>query len=130
MFKKITLERIPGMVPSPGYKAVIKSDGFVQYTGHQYVRTIGKLQWQISEAAVNEINGFIQKYNYLNIRGKTPEQIRTCGAFCITSVLMQDGRKRRIEHYYGEGRYPKALDHFEDAIEKAIDIEKIIQILA
>jgi len=123
-FKIITLERTRCFGWCPVYKITIFSDGTVRYFGEYCVEKEGNYTWQIDENEIDELNKAISSYGYFDIKAREETEIEmiTCMPTCITSVLLEDGKYREIENYYGSKKYPKKLQRFEKRIDEIVGI--------
>lgn len=111
----------------PVYKLSIHHSGRVTYTGEWYVEQTGRHIWYLEQIEINKLNKALANCDYFNI--KKEEGIEWCTdlPFCITSIEMQNGTKRKIEHYLNEpDEWPAALLKFEELVDKLVGIAKYI----
>lgn len=127
-FKVITLERTPCYGTCPVYRVRVDANGLVKYVGVEYVKTIGRHSWKISENAVRKLDQLIEKFDYFGLQAREPKTQWTDCPWCVTSVRMADGRFRKIENYYGARIWPASLRRFEASVEVAIGIRRIIRL--
>ena len=117
-FKKIKLERTPCNGVCPVYRLEIYADGRVTYNGDYYVEKQGRFSWKLEPANIKKLQNAITKANYFDIQEKETENMATCMDGCNTTITMDDGRKRTIENYYGDDKYPRSLKSLEKAIDR------------
>lgn len=125
-FKSITLQRTACYGYCPVFSLVIFSDGHVLFNGEHFVEKKGKHSWNIGEDAITVLNDAISKHGYFTMLEKPTTEEMTCMPTCVTSILMEDGTFREINHDYGCNGFPKKLDAFENKIEKIVGANKYI----
>jgi len=117
-FKKIELERTPCNGVCPVYRLEILADGTVNYEGDYYVEKQGSFSWKLDPANIKKLQNAITKANYFDIQEKDSMYSMTCMAGCNTTITMDDGRKRTIENYHGDDKFPRSLKSLENAIDR------------
>ncbi|MFD1315218.1 DUF6438 domain-containing protein [Namhaeicola litoreus] len=125
-FKTISLERTMCYGDCPVYTVKINANGRVKlkqegniFEGWKHV-----VSWQIDRGKINKINEVIHKYGYFTLKENEGEVLyATDHPYCITKIELQDGTKRKIEHYLGDNMYPKRLTTIENWIDKLIETE-------
>lgn len=125
-FKSITLQRTACYGYCPVFSLVVFSDGHVLFDGEHFVEKKGKHAWTIGEDAIAALNEAIGKHGYFTMIEKPEAEEATCAPACITSILMEDGTFREINHDFGCNKFPKKLDAFENKIEKIVGADKYI----
>lgn len=125
-FKSITLQRTACYGYCPVFSLVIFSDGHVLFDGEHFVEKKGKHSWTIGEDAISALNEAIGKHGYFTMIEKAEAEEMTCSPTCITSILMEDGAFREINHDFGCNKFPKKLDAFENKIERIVGANKYI----
>jgi hypothetical protein len=126
-FKKIELERTICFGWCPVYKVTIHHTGKVVYNGERHVEQEGVHEWSISEETVEEINMAIEKVKYFRLKKKVPNVHCTDMPSCITTIEMQDGQKRTIDHYLQTpGEWPPRLTRFEEKVDELIGVSKYV----
>lgn len=126
LFKSITLQRTPCFGSCPVFSLVIFSDGHVLFDGEHFVSEKGKHSWTIDAETISALNEAIWKHGYFTMIEKAEAVEITCLPTCITTVLMDDGAYREINHDYGCNKFPKKLDAFENKIERIVGAKKYI----
>lgn len=123
MFKKIFLARTACYGHCPVYELEIYPSGQVNYFGKIFVRVEGFKSWEINNQAVKKLNDLIEKYDYFNIQENSSLDVwmSTDSPSCITEIIMEDGRKRRIKNDYGCNYWPLKLKAFENRIDKIVN---------
>jgi hypothetical protein len=119
-FKSIKIKRTPCYGSCPVYEAEVLADGSVKYIGEMFVKKMGVHKWKLELDKVELLNKLICKYDYFNIEEKESNILTSCSPSCITTIKLQDGRKRRIENEYGNNKYPDKLKTFENRIDQII----------
>lgn len=125
-FKSITLQRTACYGYCPVFSLVVFSDGHVLFDGEHFVEKKGKHSWTIGVDAIMALNNAISKHGYFTMIEKSEAKEMTCMPTCITSILMEDGTFREINHDFGCNIFPKKLDAFEIKIEKIVGADKYI----
>ena len=125
-FKSITMQRTACYGYCPVFSLVIFSDGHVLFNGEHFVEKKGKHSWTIGKDAITAMNDAISKHGYFTMIEKTEAKEMTCMPTCITSILMEDGTFREINHDFGLNKFAKKLDAFENKIEKIVGADKYI----
>ena len=126
-FKKIYIERTICYGDCPVYKLFITSNGNVhlsqeiEFGIERYVR-----KWKIDIESINKLNDIIYKYGYFSIKKKHPTEVATDMAYCITKIELENGNKRKIEHYLGDNAYPKRLVTIENWIDKITEVNSYL----
>lgn len=118
MFKRIFLARTPSYGPCPVYKLEIYPNGQVIYFGEHRVKVEGLKSWKIDKQAVKELNNLIDKYDYFEIKEQMVTMMSTDSPGCITEIVMEDNRIRRIKNDYGCNQWPLKLKAFENRIDQ------------
>jgi len=126
-FKSIKLERTMCFGSCPVYKVSIHHSGRVTYTGEMFVEQEGRHVWYIDQTAINKLNKALKKCDYFNLEKENGIPWCTDLPFCNTMVEMQDGTKRKIEHYLNEpDEWPMALRRFEEQVDTIIGVKKYV----
>jgi hypothetical protein len=89
----------------PCYLVTVDHSETVTFNGTMHLEKLGLYSWSIDAGAIESLNNDIEKYGYFSLQ--EPTTYMTCYPSCITSILLQDGTYREIQHYYGEDLYPK-----------------------
>jgi hypothetical protein len=124
LFKSIKLKRTPCYGSCPVYEVEILANGTVNYNGEMFVEMDGAHSWKIEPENIELLNQLICKYDYFNIQKLNTYKRMTCIPSCITTIELQDGIKRTIENDYGERKYPRLLETFENRIDLIVGIRK------
>lgn len=123
-FNKIYLERtICYLDNCPVYKLFVTSKGNVHLT--QVIEFGFKKRmrkWKIDQYKVDRLNEIIIKYGYFKIKEKETTEGATDMPFCITEIELNNGEKRKMEHYLGDNAYPKRLTTIENWIDKITNV--------
>ena len=127
MFRRIFFARTPCYGPCPVYKLEIYPNGRVNYSGEHRVRVEGFKSWQIDAQAVQELNNLIEKYDYFNIKEQMVTMMSTDSPSCITEIIMEDGRKRKIRNDHGCNQWPPKLRAFENRIDRIINSAEYVE---
>ncbi len=125
-FKSIELERSICFGNCPVYKLLIHSNGTVEYWGYYFVKQEGHHTWKIDPAVIEKLNLLISKNGYFSMKKKEPEFLMTDMPSCITKIVLENGRSRKINHDYGEDCYPETLEKMENDIEELSNVKKYI----
>ena len=120
-FKTIKLRRTTCYGTCPTHEVNINYSGRVTYKGEMFVEKEGQHEWQISAEAVREIKEALRKVDFFNLKKKDKGVYCTDMPSCITTVEMQDGQKRSIDHYLQTPDFwPPRLKKFEEKIDEII----------
>ena len=127
-FKTIKLERTMCYGSCPVYKLSIHHKGRLTYTGKHFVEKVGTLISTLDHKTLLKLNKALEKSDYFNLVQEQPLEMCTDMAYCITTVEMLDGTKRKIEHYLqdDDDGWPRQLPIFEKAVDKIIGIKDYI----
>ena len=117
-FKTIELERPISFGPCPAYKLLIHSDGIVEYWGAYNVKKEGYHTWKIDSAFIEKLNHLISKHEFFSLKKKSIDLISTDMPSCITKIVLEDGRTKKINHDYGKDCYPESLEKMENEIDE------------
>ena len=127
-FKTISLERTMCDGECPVYVLKIKANGQVTLKqDRNYEKWTREVSWQIDRGKINKINEILHKYGYFTLKEGKPTFMATDHAFCITKIELQNGTKRKIEHYLGEDAYPKRLITIENWIDKSAGVNDFLK---
>ena len=123
-FKSIYLERTMCEGDCPVYKVKINAKGLVKLTEKiMFDHTPDDQEWTIDQKAIDKLNEIIHKYGYFTLKKNLENNYYlTDLPYCITKIELQDGTKRKIEHYLGDHVYPKKLITIENWIDKLIEV--------
>ena len=132
----ITLERSVCYGTCPDYKVTVSANGKVAFDGHQFVKTKGAAQGNISVDNVRLLMAEFDKAKYFSLNDKyetgkdgCPEEW-TDHPTVVTSIAM-NGKSKSISHYHGcrDGQivYPKALNDLEDGLMKIVGTKQWIK---
>ncbi|TDO91987.1 hypothetical protein DFR79_10813 [Halanaerobium saccharolyticum] len=127
MFRRIFLARTPCFGHCPVYKLEIYPNGQVNYLGKYFVKMEGFKSWQIEAQAVKKLNDLIEKYDYFKIKEQMATIITTDSPGCITEIIMEDGRKRKIKNDYGCNQWPPKLKAFENQIDQIVNSAEYVE---
>ncbi|MCA0931755.1 hypothetical protein LCM02_04775 [Lutimonas saemankumensis] len=128
-FKKIYLERTSGYFGNGGiYKLFITSKGNVHLTQEFHFGYEKKMRkWKIHKEALNKLDEIIHKYGYFNLKEKEPTEGATDMAFCTSEIELEDGTKRKVEHYLGDNAWPKRLTTIENWIDRITGVDQYLE---
>lgn len=129
----IIFERTACFGACPVYRAVVHSNGLVEYWGIEYVARKGYYRWKIEPEKVDQVTELAEKIIQLMNRyenqiqqGKKRREIWTDNPWCIITVNYKDGSIRYVEHYHGEVSAPKRLKTMENRIDRIIHTDRFV----
>lgn len=122
--KRITISRSGCNGPCPIYEASITSLGEVIYEGTQFVGRAGKHQWKIAATKVEQLARSFEESMYFSLMDEYMQMEVTCSPGCITSIEYEDGRKKQIDHDFGDSSAPEALILLENKIDQLAGINR------
>ncbi|WP_430811619.1 MULTISPECIES: DUF6438 domain-containing protein [unclassified Carboxylicivirga] len=126
-FKTIKLERTMCYGTCLVYLVSIHYSGRVTYTGKDWVKKTGRHIWKLDSKSIDKLSKALLKSDYFNLKKEEGMVWCTDMPFCITTIEMMDGTKRKIEHYLQEpDEWPKALLRFEKQIDKIIGVKNYV----
>ena len=91
----LTFERTPCFGRCPAYRAQVFADGRVAYTGHKDVRVLGEKEFQLSAAAVAEMQRQAKAIHFEKLQDKY-SQYTTDLPSTIVAVLQPDGQLKTV----------------------------------
>ena len=113
-FKTMKLQRTGCDGNCPVYKLSIHYKGRVTYTGIDCVEKKGRYIWQLDTETIKKLNGTLIESNYFDLKRKEVDTYLTDMPFCITTIELMNGDKRKIEHYLQPNdEWPLCLLRFE-----------------
>jgi dissimilatory sulfite reductase (desulfoviridin) alpha/beta subunit len=129
MFSRIFLARTACYGHCPVYKLEIYPNGQVNYLGQIFVRVEGFNSWQVNAQTVKKLNDLIEKYDYFNIQENSSLNLMmsTDSPSCITEIIMEDGRKRKIRNDNGCNDWPLKLKAFENRIDQIVNSTRYVK---
>lgn len=114
----------------PVYLLKIKANGqVILKQDRNYDKWTREVSWQIDQGKINKINQILHKYGYFTLK-KTEKEFITSATdhpSCITKIELQNGTKRKIDHYLGDHIYPKRLTTIENWIDKAAGVKDFLK---
>ena len=123
-FKSIYLERTMCYGDCPVYVVKINAKGLVKLNEKQWFDVdLDSQEYTINQESIYKLNEIIHKYGYFTLKKNFENNYcLTDLPYCITKIELQDGTKRKIEHYLGDRVYPKKLTTIENWIDKLIEV--------
>ncbi len=126
-FKTIKLERTMCFGTCPVYMVSIHCSGRVTYTGKMFVEKAGRHIWKLDSKSIDKLSKALLDSDYFNIQKKDTGFMCSDMPYCITTIEMMDGAKRKIEHYLQKpDEWPAALLKFEKKIDNIIGVERYV----
>ena len=120
-FQSIRIERESCYGFCPMYTLEINQNGNVCFIGDMFVEKIGKYEWDIPQKTINTLNDAIKKYMFFDLE-KTHSDIQiTDLPTCTVSVILKNGKSRKITQGKGSELWPEELKIFQKTIDKIAD---------
>jgi hypothetical protein len=113
----IGLERGPCFGTCPVYRVTLYGDGTVRYDGKDHVRVKGSQAAVIAEEKVKELVGQLEKSGFFSLQDAYIEVSVTDAPTVVLSAAV-DGKKKRVRHYLGDFKAPKALEALESKVDE------------
>jgi hypothetical protein len=113
----ISLERGPCFGTCPVYRISLYGDGTVRYDGKDHVRIRGSQTAVIAPDKVRELAEEIEKNGFFSLRDSYTE-VSVTDAPSVVVYAAIDGKKKRVQHYLGDFKAPKALEVIETRIDE------------
>jgi hypothetical protein len=113
----ISLERGPCFGTCPVYKVTLYGDGTVRYDGKDHVRVRGSQTAVIAPDKVKELAEEIERSGFFSTREAYTE-VSVTDAPSVVLYAAVDGKMKKVRHYLGDFKAPKALETIEDRIDE------------
>lgn len=109
----ISLERTACFGACPVYSVSIDARGNVTYDGAKFVRTVGRQTDRVPVPRVAALVQLVDRIRFFELDDKYRELITDLSTTFVT--VTRDGRRKRIEDYFGA---PESLKQLERAIDE------------
>lgn len=121
----ISLERTPCFGGCPVYTISVSPSGQVTYEGKANVRELGTATGQVPQQRVDALLIELEQAGYFGFASRYALSEPACGRYVtdlpsVISSATLGARTKRIEHDYGCGRAPAALNVLEKRIDEVL----------
>lgn len=121
--KILHLERTSCNGVSPAYKVRVDDNAEVRWNGLEAVAVPGRRLWALPRAKLELIHNLLEDYDFMNLDKPEPGEgpffgpTVTSMPHCIITVIFNDGTRKKIDHYLGDGFMPKRLGELENRLD-------------
>ena len=109
--------------PGRQYRAVIKSDGSIDYTGIKSVERVGEFTGTVGAGAFRELADYAVQISYFDLKGSYRAAVADRPA--VYTSVKTCAAEKIIMNYAGKG--PPALETFERKIEEMLGRAELIR---
>ena len=126
LFKKLSLERTMCYGTCPVYTVSVDDNGNVEYHGEMFVSRAGNHKWKVPKKTVAALNRLLTRYEFFSFKKSYNKFSVSCMPSTITTVIMDDGREKKVDHYHGDCDVPKQLNTIENRIDELLGSDKYV----
>jgi Domain of unknown function (DUF6438) len=123
--KLVTLERTNCLGTCPSYTVTVFTDGKLEYVGRSFVKHKGARAGRVDAAQLAALEQAFKDADYFSLADKYTKYERSDNPYCNTSFNLH-GRRKAIDHYYGDHSAPAPLVKLEGQIDEIVRIERFI----
>jgi hypothetical protein len=119
-----TLERTGCYGECPVYRLTVASDGTVVYVGTRWVKVLGRREYKLSPAQLEELESAFERANFLMLRDY--DRVESTDDDWAHISFGHGSRLKRVRHYHGDNSAPPALSALEDEFDRITDSGRFV----
>lgn len=120
VLRKVTFERTACYGRCPVYRLTVHGTGEVEWIGERFVAREGTHRWTISPDKVERLWDAFAKADFLALNDGYTFVSVTDAPGCVTSIELEDGRFKKVDHYHGDDTAPETLYRLENLIDAIV----------